>query len=394
MKMIKISIALLFLLTTKTTVLAQNLNEAKIDVHKLYLKVRDDLYKYSPEPEKRILEKVRLEIIHDNSFFSVYVNNDSGKKSIKLSTGFLSGLFNFILSNEIERETKIEAFAEQAMFEYFQMIRYEKPRFDAFELAGNIQPLTINRIIENSNIIFDNALVSVFAHELGHHATNSFYDQDTLDYEKQAIEKKVDEWALEATLRSKIPITGIVAPLGYFYYYSLIFSIKDSSHDSPVQRISNALNSTIKNISELMVEPQYAGQYSQELLKVINLLNKKADLDQNRTAEFYEDRADRYIRLFRQSKNDKLKLFAGVDYYRAGLILLTGSKKDSDSDKDGFLNIMLASKCEYTPATFYLGFLYEKGIGVEKDKKLAVDYYKIAAKQGFKEAIIKLNSVN
>ncbi len=62
--------------------------------------------------------------------------------------------------------------------------------------------------------VFDHALAFVFAHELGHHALDAFYQFGAPSLQTQAIERRADDWAMQAlTVMGIAPVAGATAAI-------------------------------------------------------------------------------------------------------------------------------------------------------------------------------------
>ena len=64
------------------------------------------------------------------------------------------------------------------------------------------------------------------------------------------------------------------------------------------------------------------------------------------------------------------------------LILCVPLMADEKKDKESFVKMNALAQKRDIPAQFYLGFMYDNGLGVMKDVKEAVKWYRKAAEQG------------
>ena len=76
--------------------------------------------------------------------------------------------------------------------------------------------------------------------------------------------------------------------------------------------------------------------------------------------------------------------------FQLGLRLITGQAEDKSSRAQGALWIQKAAKQEHVKAMHVLGSLYEEGVGVGQDDKLAAKWHQQAAEKGLAEAQMSL----
>lgn len=76
--------------------------------------------------------------------------------------------------------------------------------------------------------------------------------------------------------------------------------------------------------------------------------------------------------------------------FQLGLRLITGQSDDKASKAQGAAWIQKAAKQDYEKAMHVLGELYEQGVGVAQNDKLAVEWQTKAAEKGLPEAQVKL----
>ncbi len=67
------------------------------------------------------------------------------------------------------------------------------------------------------------------------------------------------------------------------------------------------------------------------------------------------------------------------------------SKEDNEQNKKAFSYFMKAVKTGDAQAQYYVGYFYERGIGVEQDIEQAVHYYTMSAKNGWGTAVNALS---
>ena len=67
------------------------------------------------------------------------------------------------------------------------------------------------------------------------------------------------------------------------------------------------------------------------------------------------------------------------------------SKEDNERNKIAFSYFMNAAKTGDAQAQYYIGYFYERGIGVEQDIEQAVHYYTLSADNGWGAAINELS---
>lgn len=67
------------------------------------------------------------------------------------------------------------------------------------------------------------------------------------------------------------------------------------------------------------------------------------------------------------------------------------SKDDNERNKIAFSYFMNAAKTGDVQAQYYVGYFYERGIGVEQDIEQAVHYYTLSADSGWGAAINALS---
>ena len=63
------------------------------------------------------------------------------------------------------------------------------------------------------------------------------------------------------------------------------------------------------------------------------------------------------------------------------------SKEDNEQNKKAFSYFMKAAKTGDAQAQYYVGYFYERGIGVEQDIEQAVHYYTRSANSGWGTAV-------
>ena len=374
-----------------------DLEKAKEEIFYLFKKVQRDLYAGAPSQEKRIIERVRLNLTDGMSPLGALAVKQGSDRLVVFTQGFLSGLYNFILASELERAKKINGFSEHVIFESAHMTMYNDFNMNVFEMAGDIPKSVRNQVEQTTGQNFFLSLIPIFAHEFGHHITDGFYDRDTPDYKKRVIEDKADDWAWRAIGRSNLPGLGAFYSLFYFHTHDVI-KVQvghPASHSEPLHRVEVGLNETIKNMENLIAQPNLSESYKASLNKVLSLIREIRMIDANRNADFYERRGVDFILRYRkelmktEKGNQYLLRFAAADYYRAALMLLKGQEALSDNERVVDL-LKSASRLGYPPANNYLGFLYQKGLYVDQDLLKAKGYYQKAADEGYVESIKRL----
>ncbi|HEV8052445.1 MAG TPA: hypothetical protein VGP47_08120 [Parachlamydiaceae bacterium] len=69
-------------------------------------------------------------------------------------------------------------------------------------------------------------------------------------------------------------------------------------------------------------------------------------------------------------------------------------EKQEKEDYIAFNNYDFAARQGYSPAQFRLGEIYENGLGVIQDMKVALNYYELAAKQGDAKALEAITRIH
>lgn len=343
--------------------------------------------------EKENLKNVRFKLILNDAAV-LWAVAGQGNNSIQISTGFLVHLRNYVDAVIMGSQFGINNLEERYFNHSCRMALYRsKHRSKQSKSLVEYARLDPNQILQwrnNKDILrqreefFWNAVVFVFAHEMGHHARAAFYSTSNSDNYRKEQEKKADMWAIRNLTNIGFPpATGAAIACSYIHQYekyNFLFK-KETQHPPSLERILCVLKESYSDIESIYSNSKYfnkpISEYKKAYDAMINIIKEKIEEEDRKDIQYYED---------------AMKTGSVLASFILGRMHFEGIKTKTDF-KRAFYYFELASKAGFEPAYTFLGDLYESGKGVKKDDIKALAWFDKAKKAGLLYGEYRYNSL-
>jgi hypothetical protein len=194
-----------------------------------------------PSGEQKALQKINLVVVKNR--FAAILAETSSDGDIRISTGFLDGLYNNVVCNFLEQKyQKSKEICDEYFQYYFKTVTSPSasPPIEVSERFLKKYPEAMKEWQDDKETqqaitkMYFAALINVIVHEYGHHIKGFTSSRNTITAAKK-IEQKADVWSFNALAASgNEPIAGAVFSLGYISQIEMFRKrLRDANVDNP-----------------------------------------------------------------------------------------------------------------------------------------------------------------
>lgn len=323
--------------------------------------------------ERPITDNIHIKVVPNFGnihSFKIAFATPGPPRQIIISDGFLYGLNQYVAAYLIGVELNDQHFTER----YFNYLLWRQRPINNGSLPKspekwiNFKPTNEAKFEQNKLSFFRIALIDVLLHEIGHHATEGFYDEFTSNKSIRKIEEKADKWAQIAMSN----ISPGASALGRFFAVGYIFEL------------------------ERWFKFSSSGSYPPYLHRVLSTTEGFCTNVDSATASLCKRIKDEIKKTFSSnaSENDYRNRIKECEAYAhfplANILLNRGNKAEAC---EHYLRAWKEAKVER--AAIHIGSCYDNEYLRDKSNTEALEnakkYYNIAANLGFVEAKVYID---
>lgn len=173
------------------------------------------------EAEQLRIKDVKIAVVRDLTKSGIAISLEGAAPRIFVSDQFLQGLNAYAEAYSVGLHLNQPHFTEAYFHHFFW---HTHPDFSGLSAIppsafAAVETLSLNRLENRTEKLFESALMDILLHELGHHAEKAFYTAYASYFAKQEMENKADRWAE----RIKSQFFPSLDPLGRLLSIAFIF---------------------------------------------------------------------------------------------------------------------------------------------------------------------------